>query len=425
MRVVDAPIGDIKVEKRARTEMGNLNDLVESIKDKGIIQPIVLSPDMFLLAGERRFRAAQLVGLTTIPAVIRKTSGKLDALEIELLENVARKDFSWVERAHLEKKIYELKQEADPRWNMRKQADLQDSSHGAVGRRIQLAEAMELIPDLATAENEDAAWKEYKKLEESFVSDEMVKKLPDTIRKASRWASDHYIVGDALIGMMASEAQIAHFAEVDPPYGVELDTERKQRNAGRENVDRYTEVPKDEFLVFFERTAKEVFRLLKEHAFAVFWFGSSWHKETLDVLREVGFGVPDIPAIWTKGGSGQTASPDTTLGSTYEPFWLARKGQPKLARVGRGNDFRFDPVPHNKKIHLTQKPIELLEEIISIVCQPGSAIICPFLGSGVTLRAAYRLGHTGFGWDLSKENRDLFLKSVQLDMADAEEVAAA
>ncbi len=54
----------------------------------------------------------------------------------------------------------------------------------------------------------------------------------------------------------------------------------------------------------------------------------------------------------------------------------------------------------------------LLEEIIASCCFPGSVLLVPFLGSGVTLRAGYKLNHTGFGYDLDAHNKEAFLKKV-------------
>jgi len=168
----------------------------------------------------------------------------------------------------------------------------------------------------------------------------------------------------------------------------------------------------------FETTASLVKDCLEPHAFAVFWYGMSRHQEVLEILRRVGWSVPDIPAIWYKGEVGQTASPDTTFGSCYEPFFVARKGQPKLARPGRGNVFNFTSL--QKKTHPTEKPVWLLEELLRVFCWPGSRVLCPFLGSGVTLRAAYKLGHTGMGWDLSERHKAGFLATVAADMAAAD-----
>ena len=78
-----------------------LADLAESIKLNGIIQPIIVRPTRSgyqLIAGERRFRAAQLVPLTTIPALVRQASDE-QLLELALVENIHRTDLNPIERA--------------------------------------------------------------------------------------------------------------------------------------------------------------------------------------------------------------------------------------------------------------------------------------------------------------------------------------
>ncbi len=79
-----------------------LNDLANSIRVHGVVQPIVVRPleDGFfqLIAGERRWRASQRAGLTRVPAVVRE-SGEHDALEIALIENLQREDLNPVEEA--------------------------------------------------------------------------------------------------------------------------------------------------------------------------------------------------------------------------------------------------------------------------------------------------------------------------------------
>ncbi len=79
-----------------------LNDLANSIRAHGVVQPIVVRSiqDGFyqLIAGERRWRASQLAGLTKIPAVVRE-SGEHAALEIALIENLQREDLNPIEEA--------------------------------------------------------------------------------------------------------------------------------------------------------------------------------------------------------------------------------------------------------------------------------------------------------------------------------------
>ncbi len=79
----------------------SLVDLVDSIKQHGILEPLVVAktPAGFqIVAGERRWRASKLAGLTHVPAVIRETSPK-GMLEMALVENVQRKDLNPVDRA--------------------------------------------------------------------------------------------------------------------------------------------------------------------------------------------------------------------------------------------------------------------------------------------------------------------------------------
>src|SRR3989442_9477505 len=79
-----------------------LNELSNSIREHGVVQPIVVRPldDGFfqLIAGERRWRAAQRAGLTKVPAVVRE-SGEHAALEIALGENLQREDLNPIEEA--------------------------------------------------------------------------------------------------------------------------------------------------------------------------------------------------------------------------------------------------------------------------------------------------------------------------------------
>lgn len=413
MQVEEVRISSIIVKDRAREDLGNIEELAAQITAAGrLIQPISIDQNRKLLAGGRRLAAATHLGWETISAITHNVKTKLDAKRIELLENIARKDMTWVERAKLERAIFDMEAEDDPTWTQRRQAEFLDQSHGATNRRLQLADALELLPELAEYPTEDDAWKELKKLEEELVVQHIERSRPAEVVHASKWAEDHYNVGDAFAGMADCANSSVHFAEVDPPYGVEIDR-RKGRNKDTERLGEYNEVDADEYVVFYRRMATEVMRILRPDSFAVFWYGMTWHQEVLDVLRETGFGVPDIPAIWTKGTVGQTASPDTTFGSCYEPFFLARKGQPKLAVPGHDNVFAFNKLPGAKKIHPTEKPIELMEEILRTCLFPGSSIMCPFLGSGVTLRAAYKLGHTGFGWDLSARHKELFLRKVR------------
>lgn len=78
-----------------------LNELASSIKEHGIFQPVILKPSQkgyMIVSGERRYRAAQIVGLKTIPAIIRDYN-KDKVQEISLVENLQREDLNAIEEA--------------------------------------------------------------------------------------------------------------------------------------------------------------------------------------------------------------------------------------------------------------------------------------------------------------------------------------
>ena len=91
-------------QPRTRFDDDALEELAASIREVGVLQPVVVrSGDTdgtyFLIAGERRLRAARMAGLATIPAVIRETESDERHLTEALIENVQRKDLSPLEEA--------------------------------------------------------------------------------------------------------------------------------------------------------------------------------------------------------------------------------------------------------------------------------------------------------------------------------------
>jgi ParB family chromosome partitioning protein len=104
-------------QPRTRFREEALDELARSIKSSGIIQPLVLRPigNRFqLIAGERRWRAAQRAGLTKVSAIVRKVPDEL-ALEMTLVENIQREDLNAIEAARAFERLmdeFQLTQEA-------------------------------------------------------------------------------------------------------------------------------------------------------------------------------------------------------------------------------------------------------------------------------------------------------------------------
>lgn len=87
-------IKDIKIKKRVRKDLGDLEMLKESLKRFGLMNPITINSQNELVAGHRRLEAAKALGWISIDAVQVDTKDKLLLLELELEENVQRKPFT-------------------------------------------------------------------------------------------------------------------------------------------------------------------------------------------------------------------------------------------------------------------------------------------------------------------------------------------
>jgi ParB family transcriptional regulator, chromosome partitioning protein len=90
----------------------SLRELSESISEKGIIQPLIVTPNVDgsygLIAGERRLRASKQIGLKTVPVVVREVTGDDELLELALIENVQRKDLNPIEEAEAYEKLIKV-----------------------------------------------------------------------------------------------------------------------------------------------------------------------------------------------------------------------------------------------------------------------------------------------------------------------------
>jgi ParB family chromosome partitioning protein len=89
------------LQVRSLIKSESLVDLVESIKEHGILEPLVVAktPAGYqIIAGERRWRAAKIVGLNTVPVIVKETSTQ-GMLEMALVENVQREELNPIERA--------------------------------------------------------------------------------------------------------------------------------------------------------------------------------------------------------------------------------------------------------------------------------------------------------------------------------------
>jgi ParB family chromosome partitioning protein len=108
------PIGQLepsRFQPRMAFEEEGLEELAASIRTQGVIQPLIVSPTpsgrYTIIAGERRWRAAQRAGLTSVPVVVRRVEGDRQLLELALVENLQRADLNPIEEAEAYRALQE------------------------------------------------------------------------------------------------------------------------------------------------------------------------------------------------------------------------------------------------------------------------------------------------------------------------------
>lgn len=426
------PIDQIKIGDRFRVDMGDLEELAEGIREKGLLQPICVDTEYNLLAGGRRCAASKLAGLSDIPVLIRETCDEIDAREVELMENIHRKEMTWQEQAALVKKIHDLYTEKDPNWSGRKTAQLIEQSPMNVSRALRLAKGIEILPEIASCKTADDASKLIRGLEEKIILEEMAKrqqgKVATTINDpgasqsskglayAIQVAEGNYTIGDVFEGMSGLKTNgVIDLIECDPPYGVDLpkvaSTEKASITA-KKQLEEYQEIKQEDYPQFLSKLCNETYRVAGKDCWMIFWFSFLWYNETKTLLESAGWKVDSVPGLWIKN-TGRTPRPDILLARSYEQFFICRKGNPRLSKEGRKNTFEFQG--ETNKWHPAQRPVVLIEELLRVFAGNWAIVFVPFLGSGNTLRACYKQGVKGFGFDTNPEYKKYFLLEVEKD----------
>ncbi len=103
--VKEVAIGEVHrnpSQPRTKFDQDDLQELADSIKEVGIIQPIIVRKDdtgYEIIAGERRYQASKLAGLTEVPVVVRDETDDVTSLQLALIENIQRSDLNVIEEA--------------------------------------------------------------------------------------------------------------------------------------------------------------------------------------------------------------------------------------------------------------------------------------------------------------------------------------
>lgn len=425
------PMDQIDFGSRKRKEYGDINELIESIKKHGLIHPIAVysetgSPPYLLAAGGRRYLAFLAMEEPNISCrIYDHPLSEHELKAIELLENLDRKDFTFKEKCDLHRDIHNLmvavhgeKVSTSPDakgWSLRDTANFLGKSVGLISEDIKLAETMETFPELELdkCKGKKEAMKSAARFEQVLVRTELAKRAEKQLGDVNRTLADSYVVGDFFDEVVKIPDGTIDLVEIDPPYAISLQRAKKFEGTSYKATygNTYNEVDADFYGSFMSGVLKEAYRVMNEGSWLIMWFAPEpWFEPMFKWITDAGFKCRRMPALWTKGNhTGQTMQPSIYLGASYEMFYYCRKGGAKILTQGRKSQFDFDPVFPANKIHPTERPVELLEEILRTFVMEGSRVLVPFAGSGNTLIAAANCKMIPLGYDLEKEYKDGFV----------------
>ena len=410
MKIIhDLPIQRIHVGTgRLRKEFKAIEELAESIKLFGLLQPIILDADYNLIAGERRLRAHCLLHRDSIDAVIYDQADTPVEL-IEITENIAREDFTWQERAIAVKRFQELLSSENKPSTMRQVSNELGLSLGAVQYNLKLAEQIEENPtefkDCMTLRD---ALKRLK-----YVEIKKTQAMLDKKRGRTSYLSqaEQYVKHGSCIDLICQVPKHSIDAIIaDPVYGIDYQNTgflRGDRRSGFDDDPMRALTAVEEFIA---NVALHDF--LKPDAWVIMFCGFEHLIPCLNMWKDIGFNMAQTPGIWLKESQGRVSNPMIRLGKRYEFFIYGHRGNATLLKQGLSDVLEHPRELALNRQHITQKPISLMEDLISRVVQPGQHILDFMCGSGSTLVAAINKGVIPLGFELDEENYKVALNRV-------------
>lgn len=440
MKLSTIAITDIDIGKRERSDLGDIDELASSIRERGLICPIAVvemqhaSPErildsskaFLLIAGERRIRAHQQLNDNTIAAhVFDRTITELDHRCLELEENIKRKDMSWIERNRAELEIHRCfmsqrggqklaKTEEGEGWSVTATAEFLGKDRSGLRKDLLLGEAVELYPALfEKCKNKNEANKLLERIEEKAILSELATRS----KQVEGWKQqliDNYVVRDTFEGMRDLPSGLFHLVEIDPPFNIDYVEGMQQSSAStRLTVHEYRDQV-DDYEQFLAQLFKEAHRLLAADGWLLVWFAPEpWLETVYNAITNAGFETDRLVARWYKGQtSGQNNHPDIRLTRMEESFFYARKGAARIIRQGRSNSFDYARPHHSERCHPNEKPVELMRDIYSTFAAPRSRVLVPFAGSGNGLIAAHQLNMEVIGFDKEQLFKDQYAVRV-------------
>ena len=411
MKVHSIHISDILVPKnRQRKEFNEqaLMDLASSIARNGLIHPVVIRRDsddnVVLVCGERRIRAMHYVwniqsspvkcgeyefAEEQIPCIFTGEMDPIDALEMEIEENVRRTDFTWQEKCQATERLAELRGEQAKLENKLPPTTAQiaeevtgnTSSQDHIRKQLIVSEHLGK-PEVAKAKSLDDAYKLLKRQEEADRNAAIARQVGATLTGLSHTLRQ----GDCFEIMSDMPKESFDVILTDPPYGIDADKFNDSSGmapTGHFYADDWTTWHK-----LIQRAATALYRVAKPNAHLYLFCDIDNFVTLKGLLMEAGWRVFRTPIIWVNPSAIRAPWPSHGPQRKYQICAFAIKGDRPVTSLSP------DVITYPSDPNLgwaPQKPVQLYMDLLRRSVTPGNTVLDPFGGSGPILPAAHGL----------------------------------
>jgi ParB family chromosome partitioning protein len=398
---IDVPIASIITNRdtRQRRELEGIEELANSIKLNGLINPIVIADDNTLIAGERRLTACKSLGWTEIPVRRLSSLSAPERERIELAENIDRQDLPWKDKAATIKRYHELRSSEGlsieaiaEELNMSRRSFM---SYVAVQEQIEAANPLVLAADKfstarsvterATARSTDEALEsislDIDKAILPAIPASAASPAPVAPARAPERPAAPILCADFNEWATTYSGQRFNFLHCDFPYGIDNNTHAqsmaKVLGGYEDSYDVYTQLLKT--------LAANLNRIVADSAHMIFWYSMKYHQSTILALEQMGWRVNPVPLIWHKSDNvGILPDPKRGPRQVYECALFCSIGDRQIVQPV-SNVFSG---PTTKSVHTSEKSIAMLRHFFRMTVDSHTRMLDPTCGSSNSLIAA-------------------------------------
>lgn len=381
------PISEVFVrEDRQRRNFSEeaLAELAESIAQRGLINPIVITRTGELVAGERRWRACTSLGWTTIPAQFADDLSRTELEIIELEENVKRVDLDWKERALATHRIHTLLSQTSPGWTLTQTAQHLAISQPSISHYFNIAE--EILKG-----NERVLAAPMMSKARTILKREKDREINSILPEPTAPGRYHVplLNFDFLNWSLAPHSTGYNFIHCDFPYGINADKHDQGASATHAA---YSDT-KEDYFTLLTALIERLDNFAGQSCHIMFWYSMEYHDETYRMLSER-FWIDKKPLVWLKSdNTGMASDALRRPRYIYETAFYGSRGDRKLAECVANAVAQ----PTTKLFHMSEKPLPVLAHFFRLFVDKYTTMLDPTAGSGTAVVQARLMGAGAIG----------------------------